>query len=291
VKLQSISSMMQRIVLLLGVYALCLFDYCAAFARPARHETSLVADREWSRLFSTASKTDINPRLIGLALLLDDGTRKSHSIAQNSAFVSGFFKGLSTREAYRALLTSLYFVYKSMEESFDQTNECRVQALDDSELRRLTALERDMDFFYGTDWRSLISPSPATKMYVERVKQVADKTPYLLVAHQYTRYLGDLFGGQMMSGMATRSLDLKDDKGVDFYKFKDIYNVKDFITCWYQKLNDLEFTQEEKQKIVDEANLVFDLNVAILEELEGSPFRALWTLAINTMKLKLGMAE
>ena len=28
----------------------------------------------------------------GLALLLDDGTRKSHSVAENTAFVTGFFR-------------------------------------------------------------------------------------------------------------------------------------------------------------------------------------------------------
>jgi hypothetical protein len=57
-----------------------------------------------------------NPRQTGLALLLDDGTRKSHSMAQNTQFVTGFFKGLANRNSYQSLITSLYLVYKSMEE-------------------------------------------------------------------------------------------------------------------------------------------------------------------------------
>jgi heme oxygenase (biliverdin-producing, ferredoxin) len=278
----------------LSFVSICfLVDSVAAFAPSAKQQRAVVYRQESSPLVAAMTNTnnDVNPRFVGLALLLDDGTRKSHSIAQNSAFVSGFFRGLSTREAYRALLTSLYFVYQTMEDAFDQTHEGRVQVLDNAELRRMDALERDMDYFYGPDWRSLISPSPATRVYVERVQKVADKYPYLLVAHQYTRYLGDLFGGQMMSGMATRSLDLKDNKGVDFYKFEEIASVKDFITSWYQKLNALDLTLEEQEKIVDEANLVFDLNIAILEELEGSPFRAMWTLAINTMKVKFGISK
>ena len=40
------------------------------------------------------------------------------------------------------------------------------------------------------------------------------------------RYLGDLFGGQMMSGMATKSLGLEQGKGVEFYNFQDITDVK-----------------------------------------------------------------
>merc|ERR1712176_856159 len=145
-----------------------------------------------------------NPRLRGLALMLDDGTRKSHSVAQNTQFVTGFFKGLADKESYRALLTSLYFVYAAMEKAMDTTIEKRVKDLDYEQLRRLTSLEQDMDFFYGNGWERSITPSRASAAYVSRVEEVAKTEPYLLIAHQYTRYLGtkknifcDLFGGQV----------------------------------------------------------------------------------------------
>ena len=62
------------------------------------------------QLFSTLQKDDIvevvsNPRKEGLALMLDDGTRKSHSMAENTAFVSGFFKGIATKESFANLGT------------------------------------------------------------------------------------------------------------------------------------------------------------------------------------------
>jgi heme oxygenase len=232
-----------------------------------------------------------NPRLAGLALQLDDGTRKSHSMAQNSAFVTGFFKGLSNKESYRNLITSLYFVYQAMEESFDDTTCTEVQALDDSELRRMKCLEEDMDYFYGREWKSEIRPTLATKAYVTRIQTLAKQQPYLLVAHQYTRYLGDLFGGQMMGGMASRSLDLKDGEGTAFYTFDDIPSTYEYITDWYTRLNALDLTDAQKQEIVDEANLVFDLNIGILQELDGSPFLAMWTLAVNSLKVRLGLAK
>ncbi len=243
-----------------------------------------------SKMSSTAQETETNnPRLEGLALALDSGTRKSHSVAQNSAFVTGFFKGLSTKEAYGALLTSLYFVYTAMEESFDQTSEDVVKALDDKELRRVESLREDLKYFYGPDWMDKLEPSPATQKYVERVTEVAEKQPYLLVAHQYTRYLGDLFGGQMMGGMATRSLKLDVGKGVAFYTFEDIPSTNNFITDWYSRLNELDLSDEEKQEIVDEANLVFDLNIGILEELDGSAASAFWSILWSTFKEKIGL--
>lgn len=274
-----------RFIILLTTVLLASLPLCNCFLPPATE-----VEFKTGRLASTTVKEEENPRLTGLAFQLDDGTRKSHSIAQNSAFVSGFFKGLSTRKAYSALLASLYFVYSEMEDAFDTTNEVRVRSLDYPELRRVKSLERDMDYFYGPDWKLKIKPSSATQAYTARIKEVRSKAPYLLIAHQYTRYLGDLFGGQMMSGMATRSLELEESMGVDFYQFDEIKSAKDFITAWYNKLNDLDLTDEEKQKIVDEANYVFDLNIGILEELDGSPLKAMWTLMINTLKNQLGLS-
>lgn len=174
-----------------------------------------------------------------------------------------------------------------MEESFDNSELYAVKALDDEELRRLKALEEDMDYFYGSGWKDQVHPTANAQRYAERVREVARNKPYLLVAHQYTRYLGDLFGGRMMGGMAQRSLDLDDGKGVAFYTFDAIPDVSEFITDWYTRLNKLDLSDTEKQEIVDEANLVFEMNIGILEDLEGSPLKALWTLAFSTLKEKL----
>ena len=81
-----------------------------------------------------------------------------------------------------------------METSFDTTNEPRVQALDGPELRRMDAIAQDMEYFYGPDWNNKdevdIQMSPATKTYVARIREVAQDKPYLLIGHQYSRYLG-----------------------------------------------------------------------------------------------------
>merc|ERR1711871_1215977 len=148
--------------------------------------------------------SDESARASGLALALDDGTRKSHSVAENTAFVTGFFRGIATKAAFSQLVKALYFVYTAMEDAFDETDDASVRALDYPELRRVAALEQDMTYYFGERWREEVTPSAATKEYVARIKEIAadPSTAYLLVAHMYTRYLGDLFGGQMMGGMA-----------------------------------------------------------------------------------------
>jgi len=267
---------------------------------------------------ASAEELETNPRLSGLAFALDDGTRKSHSVAQNTAFVQGFFKGISSPDSYRNLLTSLYYVYEAMEvgvldavSKLESEDANWVKALDEAPLRRLSELEKDMEYFYGPDWRTTMTPpTKGTEAYVARIRELVadandeseeetakkDSLLYLFVAHQYTRYLGDLFGGQMMGSMASRSMDLPPDgSGVAFYTFDEVPSKKDFITQWYTTLNELGVSQAKQQAIVDEANLVFDLNIGILEELEGSPWTALWTMAvsgwINIKESKNGPAQ
>lgn len=229
-------------------------------------------------------------RATGLALALDDGTRKSHSMAENTAFVTGFFRGIATKSSFAQLVSALYFVYRAMEEAFDASTDPSIKALDYPTLRRLSALEDDMEYYFGEDWRSTVRPSAATAKYVERVETVACDEPYLLVAHMYTRYLGDLFGGQMMGGMARKSLKLNADKGIAFYQFDGIPQTKPFIEEWYSELNRLELTDMQKQAIVDEGNLVFALNIEVFEELDGNPIKAVWALASASLKSALRLA-
>ena len=230
-------------------------------------------------------------RSTGLALALDDGTRKSHSVAENTAFVTGFFRGIATKQAFGQLVASLYFVYDAMESAFTECDDEGVRALDYPQLRRRAALEEDMAYYFGPEWRDTVQPSPATRKYVARVEEVAREAPYLLIAHMYTRYLGDLFGGQMMGGMARRSLDLDASLGTKFYEFDDIpsKDIKPFIEDWYAQLNKLELTDEQKERIVDEGNEVFRLNIEVFEELEGNPAKALFTLAISSLRSALGL--
>merc|ERR1712125_142976 len=88
-----------------------------------------------------AALPGVSARQSGLALLLDDGTRKSHSVAESTQFVTGFFKGLGDTKSFSELVTSLYFVYDAMETAFDTLQEENVKKKDFPELRRRAAIE------------------------------------------------------------------------------------------------------------------------------------------------------
>ena len=217
-------------------------------------------------------------------------TRAPFTGNSSRRFVAGFFKGLGRRESFAQLTTAFYFVYEAMERALDTLDCPTLTALDFPELRRLPGLERDMAFYYGADWRNKIKPSPATRKYVAQIERVAASEPELLVGHLYSRYLGDLFGGQMMSGMALKTLGEKvgdGTGGLAFYEFDAIPDSKAFITEWYTALNALDLSEEQRERIVEEANVVFRLNIEVFNELEGSAIGSGLRLALSTLKEKL----
>ncbi|NBP99221.1 MAG: hypothetical protein EBU51_06630, partial [Synechococcaceae bacterium WB6_3A_227] len=57
---------------------------------------------------------------VPLATQLREGTKKSHTMAENTGFVSCFLKGVVDKLSYRKLVASLYFVYAAMEEEIDR---------------------------------------------------------------------------------------------------------------------------------------------------------------------------
>ena len=51
---------------------------------------------------------------VALASQLREGTKKAHTMAENTGFVSCFLKGVVDKASYRTLVAYLWFVYSAM---------------------------------------------------------------------------------------------------------------------------------------------------------------------------------
>ena len=208
-----------------------------------------------------------------LATRLREGTQHSHTAAENTAFMKCFLKGIVEPEPFRKLLADLYFVYASLEDAIRRyNNHPIVGAIYFPELERKANLEQDLAFYYGPEWQLDISPSEAGKAYIARILQVAEQEPALLVAHAYVRYMGDLSGGQGLRQIARSALNLPADQGTRLHEFDAIASVearRAFKVTYRDALNALPVDEQLIQKIVDEANLAFQLNRTVMHELEA----------------------
>lgn len=220
---------------------------------------------------------------VNLATQLREGTKKSHTMAENVGFVKCFLKGVVEKNSYRKLVANLYFVYSAMEEEMERLGQHPiVSKIYYPELNRKQALEQDLFFYYGANWRNEVKPSPAGVAYVKRIHEIAAVQPELLVAHSYTRYLGDLSGGQILKKIAQNAMNL-DNGGTAFYEFKDISDEKAFKNQFRQAMNELPIDQEMADRIVTEANDAFGMNMRLFQELEGNLIKAIGVMLFNSL--------
>lgn len=218
-----------------------------------------------------------------LAMQLREGTKKAHTMAENVGFVRCFLKGTVEKNSYRKLVASLYYVYSAIEEEMQRLQfHPIVSKIYFPELNRKHSLERDLNFYFGPNWRDQIRPSPATQAYVARIHEIAKTAPELLIAHSYTRYMGDLSGGQILKGIAERAMNLTDG-GTAFYTFETITDEKAFKANYRQNLDELGLDDATIARIVEEANDAFGMNMRLFQELEGNLIKAIGQLLFNSL--------
>jgi len=233
---------------------------------------------------------------VALAGQLREGTKKSHTMAENTGFVTCFLKGVVEKTSYRKLISDLYFVYQAMEEEIQRLvneNHPIVKHLDFKELFRQKTLESDLFYYYGENWINQIQISDSAQNYVQRIRSVAKESPELLVGHHYTRYIGDLSGGQILKKIAKKALNLEGDNGLCFYEFQMIKDEKEFKKLYSDTLNNLPIDQIAADNIVEEANKAFNYNMEMFKELEGNLIKVLGKIVFNflTKRVRKGSTE
>lgn len=158
------------------------------------------------------------------------------------------------------------------------------------ELARLDSLQRDLEHFFGSNWRNSVIVPAATYKYEERLKkvsrekgaqwhisrgpvvrfrwhfhifQIGEESPELLVAHAYTRYLGDLSGGQVLGKITQKSLGLSNKDGLSFFYFPGVTSPNRFKQLYRSRMNSIELSEEQKAAVLQEAVNAFELNIQV----------------------------
>lgn len=219
-----------------------------------------------------------------LATKLREGTKKSHTMAENVGFIRCFLKGTVEKNSYRNLVANFYFVYSAMEEEMERhRNHPVLSQVYFPQLNRKESLEEDLSYYFGPNWRDEVQPSPAGQAYVDRIRDVSENDAVLLVGHCYTRYLGDLSGGQILKKIAQQAMGLSDGEGTSFYEFEDISDEKAFKNEYRQAMDGLPIDEATADRIVDEANDAFKANMKMFEELEGNLIKAIGQMLFNAL--------
>ncbi|MEN8655369.1 biliverdin-producing heme oxygenase [Streptomyces sp. 21So2-11] len=214
-----------------------------------------------------ATATAVTP----FSTLIRTVTHEQHTEVNTSTFMSDLLDRRLGVDAYTRYTEQLWFVYRALEDAAESLrNDPVAGPFMQTELMRTAELERDLAHLRGANWRDGLAPLPATAAYAARVTECARTWPAGYVAHHYTRYLGDLSGGQVLRDTAEKTwgFEHKGD-GVRFYVFEKITNPAAFKRGYRELLDQVNADDLEKQRIIDECKRAFDFNGAIFRELSG----------------------
>ena len=209
--------------------------------------------------------------VIPFSQALRERTWASHGDSEGAGFMRDLMEGRGTRDDYIALVAQHYFIYDALERAAERfADDETAKAFISPQLTRLPALQADLAFLLGDDWLEQIAPLPSTVQYVARIRGVeSDGWAGGFVAHHYTRYLGDLSGGQAIGRLMQRHFGFETN-GVGFYLFDQIAKPREFKDIYREQLDATPWTPAEQERVIDEVLAAYRLNTELFADLAAA---------------------
>lgn len=204
---------------------------------------------------------------------LRERTKDLHALAERTGIVAEILHRRAGLVGYALLLRNLLPVYQTMEQALaGQRNSAVVGLLVRPELDRTGAIEADLRVIanlYGIG--DLPQLREATR-YAAAIHQASEGTGIRLIAHAYSRYLGDLSGGQILKKLLERSLDLPPD-ALSFYDFAGIPDIAAFKSEYRSAIERAGDELGDFDAVAEEGARAFELNIDLSVAVQKAAFR------------------
>ena len=212
---------------------------------------------------------DTRPTSAPFAQALRRATATSHEVAASSSYMAALVQGDLDRAAYAELVAQHWFMYVELEAAAEvMRDEPVAGAFVFDSLTRVPHLEADLRFLLGDGWRDQVQPTESNERYCTHMRAVATTWAGGFVAHHYTRYLGDLSGGQFIRGAIERAFDLGSGDGVRFYRFDDLGDPGEFKDEYRRRLDAVPWDDDEQRRVIDEVIEAYRFNTEVLGDLD-----------------------
>lgn len=212
---------------------------------------------------------DDTPARAGLVIALRQRTRGLHADAERAGIIRDLLRGTASRAGYALLLRNLLPAYQALESGLDRHRGTPLlAALARPEVYRAAAIAADLALLAGPAWREVLPVLESGQSYAARVADAASGDGARLIAHAYTRFLGDLSGGRVMAARLASSLASL-SAAVRFYEFPDIADLAAFKAAYLTAVDHAGHLVADRQAIVEEAAEAFRCNIRVAEEVKA----------------------
>jgi heme oxygenase len=190
-------------------------------------------------------------------------TKTLHLQAEKSGIIADILHGSASRGGYVLLLRNLLPAYREIERGLDRhRNSHGLALLANHRLDRAPAIESDLAALCGADWGRRIPLLAAGEAYAHRIAQAAEGDGARLIAHAYTRYLGDLNGGLILSRLLEKTLGLRPAE-LSLYDFSGFANAATLKHEYREALDQAGAMVADPASVIEEGALAFSLNIAL----------------------------
>jgi heme oxygenase (biliverdin-producing, ferredoxin) len=208
---------------------------------------------------------------VSLSSALRERTRDLHVQAERSGMIADIVAGRATQAGYALLLRNFLPVYEALEQHLSRHAASPVVgSIVRPELARASAIEADLNALSAEAYAAPVLPAAVS--YVQAIELASAGDGARLIAHAYTRYLGDLSGGQIVKRLLARSLSLS-ASALSFYEFPAIADVARFKSEYRAAIDRAGDGSDDFDGIVEEGALAFALNIQLSAALQAEAAR------------------
>lgn len=201
--------------------------------------------------------------MMSLSARLKSTSSNSHRSAEQHPFLKNLFTGNLSPNTYLSYLLQLDSAYSALEQNLSLVPELSALA-NRFGLFRCNSIKDDVLYFKNT-YNLPEDPTVAHTLYADHLMKVSKEYPRGLVSHFYTRYLGDLSGGQILKRYVQKAFSETSLNGTSFYQFDDIESPRDAVMQIKQVLDSLQLTEDEVAMLEDECITAFKLSESMFD--------------------------
>lgn len=192
-------------------------------------------------------------------------TWSEHEASKDSDFAISIMSGRFGQKGFIEWQRALYPIYLKLENILKKNRKDPVlHIFDHRKLDRTDRIYSDLQKL-GVD--PILNPSPLKTIapYVAAIQNASD-TPQRLMAYHYTRYMGDMNGGQVIA-RAMENICGIDKSALSCYDFSEVGDTYHYRKQYKTLLELSPWSEEEREAFIDEAKIAYARNADLFDEL------------------------
>lgn len=196
---------------------------------------------------------------------MKEETWEEHEASKDSKFAVGIMSGELGVQGFIEWQRVLYPIYVNLENIMRKNRkDSTLHIFDHRKLDRSEKIYNDL-MSLGVDPNEDPSPLKSLDPYLDAI-HAASAAPQRIMAYHYTRYMGDMNGGQVIARAMTKVYGIEQES-LSCYDFSELGDTYHYRKQYKTLLELAPWTEEERQMFIDEAKIAYSVNSAMFEEL------------------------